>query len=416
MIAIKKYLFRKEVLNFVNYYIFTIINAGIAIISISYLTKHIPPEDYGRIGIFSSILFFMPSLVAFCANGLQAIEIVDLGQEEYLKFRNQYISFVLLNTLFFSALAGLLSFLIPEFSFVIITATLMGLVQTFSNVHNTELFQHSQATRFGLISSATVLLSFLLTFIFISGFKLDWKYRILALLFSEFIIVIFRFYGLSSIGANFKFSLNKSQFKYFLYYGAPLIFSMFAGWVINQSDRFFLLHFFSLREVGIYAAAASIASFIALINGNMSKVIYPVVFQKLNKREGKRFILKITFLYSIIILVITAFFCLGIHLFGGLFLGKKYVDAFPIIYIMCFGQAFFGIYTTTGMVIDYFKKTKLKTMLITIGAVLIIILSFVMTPIIGISGPALAALISFIFLAFGSFVITRNLFNTYKVI
>lgn len=55
---IKPLVKHKEVLNFVNYYIFTIINAGISIFSISYLTKHILPEDYGMIGIYGSILFF----------------------------------------------------------------------------------------------------------------------------------------------------------------------------------------------------------------------------------------------------------------------------------------------------------------------------------------------------------------------
>lgn len=416
MIKLKEYIFRKEILNFLNYYIFTIINAAIAILSISYLTKHIQPEDYGRIGIFSSLLFFMPSLVAFCANGLQSIEIVDLSKVDYLKFRNEYISFILLNTLFFASIAIVLSIFIPEFSFVIITSMLMGLVLAFSTIHNTELFQDSKATRFGLISTATVLLSFLLTFIFISGFKLDWKYRILALLISEFVILLIRFYILSDIGRSFKFTLNKDQFKYFFYYGSPLILSTFAGWVINQSDRFFLLHYFSLKEVGMYAAAASIASFIALINGNMSKVIYPLVFKKLSKREGKSFILKVTLLYSILILLVATSFCVGVYLFGHLFLGKKYLEAYPIIYIMCFGQAFFGIYTTTGIVIDYFKKTKLKTILILVGAILIIILSFSITPIIGIYGPAIAALVSFVFLAIGSFFITQRLFKSFNVI
>lgn len=94
---IKSLIKHKEVANFVNYYIFTIINAGISIFSISYLTKHILPEDYGMIGIYASILFFLPSMMSFSANGLQAIEIVDLEEDRYLYFRNGYISFVLIS-------------------------------------------------------------------------------------------------------------------------------------------------------------------------------------------------------------------------------------------------------------------------------------------------------------------------------
>ena len=415
LLKFKSLIFHKEVLNFINYYIFTIINAGISIFSISYLTKHLLPEDYGMIGIFSSILFFVPSMMSFSANGLQAIEMVDLDNKNYLIFRNSYISFVLLSSTLCFIAAGIFSFFIKEFAFIIIMATLMGFVQTFASIHNTELIQYSQPTRFGLISTATVLLGFLLTVVFISVFKLDWKFRIVALLISEFGILILRFYILSSIGSSFKFYFNKVQFKYLFYYGAPLMLSVVAGWILNQSDRYFLLKYFSLKEVGLYAAAAGIASFIAMINANMIKVVYPLVYKKLSQRKGKKFILKITVLYSILIIIIAVVLCIGIYFFGHLFLGEKFLSALPIIYIMCFAQAFFGIYTTTGLVIDYFKKTKLKTILVIICAFFVILLSFLLIPIIGIYGPAVASLISFLLLSILSFFISILLFAKYKI-
>jgi O-antigen/teichoic acid export membrane protein len=141
-----------------------------------------------------------------------------------------------------------------------------GFIQTLSSIHNTELFQYSQPTRFGLISTGTVLLGFMCTVLFISFFNLDWKSRIFALLISEFVFLFIRLYYLSSIGSSFRFTFDKVQFKYLLNYGAPLMLSVFAGWILNQSDRYFLLNYFSLKEVGLYAAAAGIASFIVMIN------------------------------------------------------------------------------------------------------------------------------------------------------
>lgn len=413
---IKFLLNHKEVLNFINYYIFTIINAGIGIFSISYLTKHILPEDYGMIGIYASILFFLPSMMSFSANGLQAIEIVNLETDKYLDFRNSYISFVLISSAISFVVAVMLSFYFKEFGFVIIMATIMGFIQTLSSIHNTELFQYSQPTRFGLISTGTVLLGFMCTVLFISFFNLDWKSRIFALLISEFVFLFIRLYYLSSIGSSFSFTFDKVQFKYLLNYGAPLMLSVFAGWVLNQSDRYFLLNYFSLKEVGLYAAAAGIASFIVMINSNMIKVVYPLVYKKLSKRVGKKFILKLTVLYSVLILIISSVFCLGLHFFGHLVLGKKYESAMPIIYIMCVAQSFFGIYTTTGLVIDYFKMTKLKTVLVVLSAILVIVTSFVLIPIFGIYGPAIATLFSFLFLSILSFFISLRLFKKHKII
>lgn len=413
---IKPLVKHKEVLNFVNYYIFTIINAGISIFSISYLTKHILPEDYGMIGIYGSILFFLPSMMSFSANGLQAIEIVDLERDKYLNFRNSYISFVLISFAISFIVSVLFSLYFKEFGFVIIMATIMGFIQTLSSIHNTELFQYSQPTHFGLITTGTVLLGFMFTFLFISFFNLDWKSRIFALLISEFVFLVIRFYFLSSIGSSFKFIFDRVQFKYLLNYGAPLMLSVLAGWVLNQSDRYFLLNYFSLKEVGLYAAAAGIASFVVMINSNMIKVVYPLVYSKLSRREGKRFILKLTILYSILILIISISFCFGLYFFGHLFLGEKYQSALPIIYIMCIAQAFFGIYTTTGLVIDYFKMTKLKTILVIFSAILVILTSFILIPITGIYGPAVATLISFLFLSILSFFISLSLFKKYKII
>lgn len=413
---VKPLIKHKEVLNFVNYYIFTIINAGISIFSISYLTKHILPEDYGMIGIYGSILFFLPSIMSFSANGLQAIEIVDLERNKYLDFRNSYISFVLISFVLSFVVSVLVSLYFKEFGFVIIMATIMGFIQTLSSIHNTELFQYSQPTRFGLISTGTVLLGFLLTVVLISVFNLDWKSRIFALLIAEFVFLFIRFYFLSSIGTSFRFVFNKAQFKYLLNYGAPLMLSVFAGWVLNQSDRYFLLNYFSLKEVGLYAAAAGIASFVVMINSNMIKVVYPLVYNKLSKREGKKFILKLTILYSILILIISIVFCVGLYFFGYLFLGEKYQSAMPIIYIMCLAQALFGIYSTTGLVIDYFKMTKLKTILVVLSAILVILLSYILIPILGIYGPAVATLFSFLFLSILSFFISLSLFKKHKII
>lgn len=413
---IQSILVRKEAISFVNYYIFTIINAGISIFSISYLTKNIPPEDYGMIGIFSSVLFFIPSMMSFSANGLQAIEIVDLDNDKYLEFRNSYISFVLLSSTLCFIVGGIICLFIKEFSYVIIMAVLMGFIQTLASIHNTELFQYSKPTRFGLISTGTVLFGFLLTVVFISLFKLDWKSRILALIVAEFVVLILRFYMLSSIGSSFKFCFNKEQFKYFFYYGAPLILSVLAGWILNQSDRYFLLKYFSLKEVGLYAAAAGVASFVVMINSNMIKVVYPIVYKKLSIRQGKKFIQHVTVLYSILILIIAIIFCAGIFFFGHLFLGVKFLTALPIIYIMCIAQAFFGIYTTTGLVIDYFKMTKLKTILVVICAFTVILLSFILIPVFGFYGPAVASLISFLLLSVLSYLISKKLFKMHGVV
>lgn len=415
MIKISKLFLHKSVINFINYYIFTIINAVISVYSISYLTKHIVPESYGMLGIYASVLYFIPALISFSTNGLQAIELVDQDRTNYIKFRNAYISFVLV----VSALCLIISFLLFSYSstygLIIILATIMGLIQTLSTVHNTELIQNSEPTRYGILTTITAVLGLLFTLTFISLFNLDWEFRIVALILSELLMMVLRFYFLSRIGSEFTFVVDKEQFKTLLYYGSPLMISVVAGWVLSNSDRYFLLKYFSLKEVGLYAAAAGLASFVVMINSNMIKVVYPIIYKKLNLRVGKQFILKITAVYSLLILLMAGVMCSGIYFFGHWFLGEKYLEALPIAYVLCFAQAFFGVYSTTGLVIDYFKMNKMKTILVCICSVLVIISSFALIPIVGIYGPALALLLSFLLLSLLSLFITLNLFKEYNI-
>jgi O-antigen/teichoic acid export membrane protein len=147
----------------------------------------------------------------------------------------------------------------------------------------------------------------------------------------------------------------------------------------------------------------------------MIKVVYPLIYKKLNEKEGKHLILKITFLYSILILSMTLVFCISISLFGSLFLGQKFLSALKIIYIMCFAQAFNGIYMTTGLVIDYFKKTKLKTLLVFICAASVLLFSFLLIPFIGIYGPAVSYLLTAILSSVLSLFLAKRMFVKFNI-
>jgi O-antigen/teichoic acid export membrane protein len=413
---IKKLFINKFFLNFLNYYSFTVINVIIGFYSISYLSKKISPEDYGMLGIFGSILFLLPSIISFSANGLQSVEIVNKRKKDYILFRNVLFSFLLCSSIFFFVVAILSCFYFKDYAFVIISAFFMGFAMVCTSIHNTELVQNTKASQFGLLSSGSISVSFFLTVLFLSLFELDWKFRILALIIAEYIFVFIRFYLISEIWKSFKFSLDFKFFKVFLEYGTPLIVAAFSGFIMHNADRYFNLNFFGIREVGLYTAAAGVASVISSINSNMIKVLYPYVFELLNNRIGKIKILKIIICYTIFILSIAGIFSSIIYFFGYLFLGEKYLIALNIIYILCFAQAFFGIYSISSLLIDYFKLTKVKTILIVSCCTILILLNFIIIPEVGLLGSAISILISFIILAGSTFIYSLSLFSKYKII
>ncbi|NLR61861.1 oligosaccharide flippase family protein [Chitinophaga polysaccharea] len=406
---------RKEVQQFINYYIFTILSALIGFYSIPYLTSHISPEDYGMIGIFLGIVFFMPPLLSFSATNLQAISIVDLSQEEYKKFRNDYISFIISLFAIVLVLALLSPFIMPRYSFIIIAAVIYGFLQLLSTVHSTELIQHGKPTMFGILNFLSIFLAFIITVLFISGFNQGWHSRIISLILTEALLVIVRFLFLSKIGKEFKFSVSKVEFRALARFGWPLMISVVAGWIINQSDRFILLHFYSLKEVGIYAAAYGISSIIVTFNQTMLKVVAPLVYRKLNKRIGRNFVIKLNLLYALVIFSIAALASVTIHYCWHLLLGTRYEASLPVIYILCFAQAFFGVYMTLGIVVDYFKYNKLKTIVIWICAIVSLTTSFLLIPTLKIYAPAVGTLFAFFTLSVITYFNGRKILNVNNV-
>ncbi len=407
---------KKQILIFFNYYIFAVIEAGIGFFTIYYLTLNILPEEFGMIGIFASILFILPSILTFSTGGLQSIQIINLSNDNYLFFRNKFLSFSLIISFLVFLLTILFDYVISGYSVVFFSAYFVGLFQTLSLVHSSELIQYRKATTYGILTSSTSILTLIFTLVFILYLNLDWQFRLYAIVISEFVILIIRYYVISNIGKSFKFIIDYNQFRYFLSYGFPLILAGVLGWVLNQSDKYFILHYFDLKIVGLYTAAAGVAKVISMINQTMIKAILPVVYNLLKKKKGKRKILKLQIYYAIIILFISFTLCYLIHLFGSKLLDTRYLKAVNIIYIFVLAKAAFGIYTMNALIIDYFKKTKIKLLATFLCALITVVCTYLFIPIFQTLGPAFAGLAGFISLNLISLYFSNKLMKLNKII
>ncbi len=390
---------KKIIYAFFNYYIFTIITALIGIVSITYLTNLLTPKEYGYIGIYNSILFFIPALISFSVGGLQSIEIIESSEENYIHFRNNYIIFLIINSLLSFLIVAIIGSIFKEYVFLINMALFMGVLLSFTSIHNTELINYSKPTQFGIFSSITQVLILATSFIFLKLLNFSWEFRIYSFLISELIIIFLRFIFFSNIVNEFELSFNRILFKKMYIYGIPLIFYVMLGWVLTQSDRFFLLKYFSLKEVGIYTVAAGLSSVIVMINTNLDKVLIPFIFKKLNKKERGNYVNKITIYYTILILIIALLYNIALKYLSPYFLNHKYAQSIEIAYILNFAQAIFGIYSTRGLVVDYYKKNIQKTIIVAICTLVLVSNIYFLIPILGYYAPAISFLISFILLA-----------------
>lgn len=390
---------RNFMYKFANYYIFTILSAIISFGSISYLTHNITESGYGYLGIFTSVSFLMPNLLSFSAVGLIQINIVNYSYDKYIYFRNNFITFCIVLFVFAESSAIIFSKLWSEYSLVVHFSLVYGFLILLSSIHNSELIQKGKATQFGVLGFLSSLLSLLMSIFLISIFHFNWEGRVLSFIIVESLFILIRFVVISDIWKEFKISFNTIEWKYLVKFGATLWLGLIAGWVINQSDRFILLHFLTIEDVGIYSAGAGISGFLITINATMVKVFAPIVYNALKEKKNKCFVLKFFKIYSVLIFMIALAICIFTLLLLPYFFGEKYLAAKWIICILLLSQAFFGMYQVVGLVLEYLKLNNLKSVIVSASAVCCLLSSIALVPIFGIQAPALGNLISFMLLA-----------------
>lgn len=408
---LKKIFYRHKyiIYKFFNYYIFTILSAIVSFGSISYLTHVIPVSGYGYLGILTSISFFIPSLLSFNAVGLIQINIVNFDHHSYIKFRNNFITFCIVGFFITELFALSLSSIWSDYISVIQFSIIYGLLTLLTTVHNGELIQNGKASQFGILNFLTGLLSFSIAIVLISILGMGWEGRAWSFIIAELILLFVRFLLLSNIGKNFSLTFQIDEWKYFLKYGSTLWLGLIAGWIINQADRFIILHYLTIEDVGIYSAGAGMSGFLVMINATMVKVFAPVVYNALKNNKEKKFILKFFSVYAIVIFIIALAICLFTLLFLPLFFGEKYLEARWIICILTLAQAFFGMYQVVGLVLEYLKLNSLRSIIVSIAAILCLTFGIILIPVVGIHAPAIGNLIAFIILAL------LTLYHTHKI-
>lgn len=391
--------------HFVNYLFFSISNAIISVCTIILLARYLTPEEFGKFGLLMTIVYFMPSLISFSTDSLQAIKIIELDDISYIKFRNNYISFVSSLFLIFLFLSFIALFNLFYFK-LILFSLLIGFLQWLSSIHNNELLQKRNSLLFGILNLSNSILLILLSYILLIYVEKTWEYRAFAIILTELFLVILRLYFVSDIFTKFSFKYDKNVFYYFLKFGFPLLIAVVPGWILNQFDKYILINKYDYKVVGYYTFAASMSGIIVILSQSLQKSIRPLVYNELylngNIIKYRDKILK----YVILIILLSVLIGLLILFFFNRYPNFKYSSSRYLIFFAIISQAFFSIYGLLVMVLEYFKKNRLKSRIIWEAAILFILINFFID--ISFYIPAIATLISFIFLSFKTYLSVKE--------
>jgi O-antigen/teichoic acid export membrane protein len=160
----------------------------------------------------------------------------------------------------------------------------------------------------------------------------------------------------------------------------------------------------SISDMGIYVVGAQIGSVIGLLEGAFNQAWVPWLFSQLKKNDPliKFNIIKITYVYFVIIIVAALVLSWIAPWFISIIVGEKFRDASRYVIWIALGWAFDGMYKMVTNYIFYEQKTHLLAFITLLTGVANIVMCYFLIKYNGTIGAAQATMFSFLF----SFILT----------
>lgn len=213
-----------------------------------------------------------------------------------------------------------------------------------------------------------------------------WANFIAALLFSTIGLVVNRAY--------FGVAFDWERLTQLLRYGLPLVIGGLSMWSINYLDRYFLLRFSTLEQIGLYSVGLRLASVVAFLTWAFRLANAPFQFEMASAKDAPQ-IYSRTLSYYVLG---TSLICVPLSLVARpvlrLLTTEAYVEAYKVVALAAYSAVAYGVYQLAGVGLLVTKRTVFSGVAIGIGALVNVGFLFALVPPLGMIGAALAVLLT----------------------
>jgi O-antigen/teichoic acid export membrane protein len=344
----------------------TIISALLGLGSAVLLTHHLEPHEYGRIGIFLSVLYLAAPMVFLAADGLVAVNKSKLDKIEYDRFRRSALAIALMvfTVLQFVALQMFLSgnLLDP----LLLLVPLFALLRFLSSMASTEYIAEQRAAVYAGLTLLSSLLALALTYLLVTQVFASASARILALMCADMVMLIFRYWG--RMGQVFRPYLDIKYRKQIITFGLPSMLALFGAWGLNESDKVIVANEFGLATAGLYTAAASLATIMFSFTQSLTNAFFPHMFAELRRGERVQLVAIRWFLRFLGVNTIFAIvMAIGYFLCKDLLLPVKYTNVSSYFYALVAASLGVAAYRPFGLIAEYLGMARTRAFAIIAG-------------------------------------------------
>ncbi|MFY9100647.1 flippase [Aliarcobacter cryaerophilus] len=412
-------MYKKLISDSAIYGLGAIVVKSIAFFTLPIYTRIFSPEEFGIIEMFVTISGILSILMTLGLDSTQSYYFMEAKNKSTYDIKKVTTSILQLRITLGVILIGLVSLLAPfilDFAFdtklPVLYLIMIAFATFFANLvsQSLEIFRliYKPWQYIGLSFVQTVLnIGFILYFTYIKDMGLEGYFlgNMIAMFISLFIGWI------ATRDYRYWKNIEVELWKPFLKFGLPLVPAGLMVWIMNASDRWFVMNMLGAYETGLYAVAAKFAMLMALVVETFRSAWWPIAMDMLHKEDGAKFF-RVVSLWYIVFTTIGAIIITIISPYLVEYLTTEtYKESWKIVGILCWGSIFYGFYLLSGLGIFYSKKTHLTIYVYGSGAVLNIVLNYILIPIFGLLGAALGTVISLLFANIISMIVSNKFYK-----
>src|ERR1035437_807763 len=293
-------------------------------------------------------------------------------------------------------LSGKLSILLfanTDWSRVIALVILSSAIQAINNIINTLMRLQSRSVLYTITNLFKLTSVLVLTLYFILSKKMGLEGIYLAQVIGNSLVVLFL---LGYTLKNTRVFFDKIIFRSMNLYGFPLFLANISAVMLNVIDRYSLKSLSVLKAVALYTLAFKITSVLKLvIVDSMKLAIGPMMFKRLDTPDNKRFYSKVL-LYSSFVMM---FAIVGVSLYSFELIkimtkSREFWQAVVVIPLLSLSIFFTNLKDVTIYGLHIAKKTRVIGIIVVFSTIFSIVFNILFIPIWGITGAAIATLLS----------------------
>jgi O-antigen/teichoic acid export membrane protein len=403
------------------YGISTILGRFLNFILTPIYTHVFPPAAFG---VFSNVYAYIAVLNIFFIYGMDSAYLKFASTDESGKkkdiFSTPFLT-VVLSSIALSALLIIFKtpvaylFRLPENYIYIIyyTAAIIS-VDAICSLPFIYLRLERESKKFAIFKLTNILINVVLNVVLIFIYKMGIEAIFISNLIASLSSLILLY---PSIRKNLVFRINMPMLKRFFVFGIPYLPAGIASQIVQVIDRPIMELLTNFKTVGIYQANYKLGIFMMLFVSMFQYAWQPFFLTNSKESNAKELFAKVLTYFTLAGSVILIFLSLYIdnivkfHIFGRTIIGSAYWSGLSIVPVVLLGYLFNGMYVNLSAGLYIKEKSIYAPITVGLGALVNVGVNFMLIPVMGMMGAALATLASYFVMTLSIYFITQRFYK-----